>query len=132
MLALTIHQPYAGLIAEHKKRVENRKWYTAVRERIAIHAGKSTEWLETYRDVLPELHFGAIVATAEIYDCVKLDDVRLGKYGSRYDWLLGDRHASGPYCFLLAHIRPLPEPIEVRGNQGFWEYPTDQLPASVR
>ncbi len=133
MQTLTICQPYATLIATGSKTVENRKWSTAIRERIAIHAGKSEAWLNAYRGLLPpNMSFGAIVATAELIDCVSYDDVRIGKHGSRYDWILTDHHSSGPYCFILAHVRKLPEPIAARGNQGFWQFPDSRLPVSVR
>ncbi len=39
MKALTLQQPWATLIAEGHKRVENRTWQTAYRGPLAIHAG---------------------------------------------------------------------------------------------
>lgn len=40
MKALTIHQPWASLIAYGFKRFETRGWRTNYRGLVAIHAGK--------------------------------------------------------------------------------------------
>ena len=45
MKALTICQPYAEMIANHEKPIENRTWPTSYRGPLAIHAGKSRAWL---------------------------------------------------------------------------------------
>lgn len=44
MRALTIHQPYASLIADGRKKIETRSWPPPpglIGERIAIHAGRN-------------------------------------------------------------------------------------------
>ena len=75
MKAITIHQPYAHLVATGDKRVENRSWLITYRGPIAIHAGKSLLWLDLNDDKtkdveydidLSDMAFGAVVATAEI------------------------------------------------------------------
>jgi len=48
--AITIHQPYASLIAWGEKRYETRSWSTPYRGPIAIHAGKSMEVLEDFAE----------------------------------------------------------------------------------
>ncbi len=99
MRVLTLHQPWATLVAIGAKTIETRGQRTDVRGRIAIHAAaRSTHrkadlddlvmrpwrtyvdrlgvaWLD-YRpwgvhDPTP-LIFGAIVATADLYDCVPI------------------------------------------------------------
>ena len=45
MKALTICQPYPHLIMLGEKPVENRTWATSYRGPLAIHAGKSRQWL---------------------------------------------------------------------------------------
>lgn len=52
MKALTISQPYASLIANGEKWIENRRWETLYRGKLAIHAGKGTQYLD--RDELRE------------------------------------------------------------------------------
>lgn len=50
MKAITIHQPYASLIAWGEKHFETRSWSTPYRGPIAIHAGKSMEVLEDFAE----------------------------------------------------------------------------------
>lgn len=89
MKALTIHQPYASLLAILAKLYETRGWATSYRGPIAIHAGKidmmyglpnyiqaaianvlinvETESRAFYpTDRLP---YGAVIATAELVGC---------------------------------------------------------------
>lgn len=113
LLALTICQPYAQLIAIGEKPIENREWPTRLRGEIAIHAGKSKSWLgEGDLQRFPSMPFGAIVALAELYDCVRVQHLPTQ--------LQGHVHANGPWCFLLQRVRPLVSPLACRGAQGFW------------
>ena len=41
MKALTLHQPWATLVAVGEKRIETRSWSTDYRGPLAIHAGKA-------------------------------------------------------------------------------------------
>lgn len=43
VLALTVHQPYASLLAWQWKEYETRDWFTPYRGKLVIHAGKNTE-----------------------------------------------------------------------------------------
>ena len=40
MKALTLHQPWANLVALGHKQIETRSWATKYRGALAIHAGK--------------------------------------------------------------------------------------------
>lgn len=134
MRALTICQPYASLIAEGRKRCENRRWPTSFRGMIAIHAGKSREWLDTLHPDEPmpnPMPFGAVIATANLVDCVKLTDVIDGVLGDAYGWMLDDRHAEGPYCFVLEDVTPI-EPVPFRGAQGFFFFPDRLVPVEAK
>ncbi len=102
MKALSIRQPWAWLIVNGYKDVENRSWYTAHRGPFLIHAGKRFDD-EGYKRVkarmavvMPEpqaFERGGIVGRADLVDCV-----------TRYDspWF------SGKYGFVLRDARPLP------------------------
>lgn len=48
MRALTLHQPFAHLVATGAKTVETRSWKTGYRGPLAIHAAKSTNGLSGY------------------------------------------------------------------------------------
>lgn len=130
MKALTILQPWAEMIARGVKRVENRTWRTPHRGPIAIHVGKSliwmdrenaAEWPERYGVALPqagELTFGAIIAVAELVDCVRVEDLP--------DDLRGHAWAFGPWCWVLRDVRRV-EPVPCMGKQLLWNYP-DTIP----
>jgi hypothetical protein len=125
MKALTICQPYAELIARGDKVIENRTWPTSLRGRIVIHAGKSRDWMDhpDDEDEYPGMAFGAVVATAELYDCVRVE--RLPAH------LRDNEHANGPWCWLLRDIRRLPSPIPINGARGLWDYDERSLPETA-
>lgn len=121
MKALTICQPYAYLIAIGEKRVENRTWSTRYRGPLLIHAGKSRHWFEGADPT--GFAFGAVVATARLVDCLPIHEIEHGDHADRYPWIAGHRHAVGPWCWVLAEVAALPEPIPARGAQGLWDMP---------
>lgn len=113
--ALSILQPWAWLIANGHKDIENRSWRTRFRGRVLIHAGK--RWGREQRDDLlhvracfPQIpmpdafDLGGIVGEATIVDCV--DD-------SDSAWF------NGEYGFVVADARPLPFRA-CRGELGFF------------
>lgn len=146
MRAITICQPYTHLVMRGEKRVENRTWQNSYRGPLLIHAGKSRDWLELSDDgthdelygiPLADMTFGAVVAVAELRDCVSVarlvgGGLHIHRHArDRWPWLASHEHTEGPYCFVLAEPRPLPEPIAWRGAQGLWT-PTAELIGRVR
>ncbi|MBE7499735.1 MAG: ASCH domain-containing protein [Verrucomicrobiales bacterium] len=76
--ALSIRQPWAWLIVNGYKDVENRSWPTRHRGPLLIHAGASqvrlredATWVEERFDIrLPvEYDFGGIVGIVDLLDC---------------------------------------------------------------
>lgn len=130
MKALTICQPYAELIARGAKRVENRRWPTDYRGPLAIHAGKSKEWLEvgdglvdeTYGIALAEMSFGAVVAIAELVACIHVDAIRSPLFvHPDVAWLKTHEHTEGPWCWVLDDVRRV-DPIPASGQQRLWDF----------
>lgn len=87
MKAITIKQPWAQLIVEGIKDIENRTWKTNFRGRVLIHAGASNDfhanvakiesnpkqfllYKKLWEDGRTFLHSGRIIGSAEIVDCV--------------------------------------------------------------
>lgn len=102
MLTLSIQQPWADLIINHGKDIENRSWSTEFRGQILIHTGskfdresfdklKKAGW---YKNVF-ESHFqkGGIVGITEIVGCVT---------ESPSVWFFGE------FGFVLQNSKPLP------------------------
>ncbi len=126
--ALTIRQPYAGLIAIGEKTVENRSAMTSLRGEVAIHAGKATEveeleWQLRMGVVGPFTVLGAVLAVADLVGCHTADQTSqipcCRPYGLR---IYNDRPA---VHLQLANVRQLSRPVECRGQLGFWKVPAD-------
>jgi len=110
MKAITIQQPWAELIACGVKTVENRSWPTKHRGRIAIHAGMSRK--HGYDD---QLVYGAVIAIADLYDCVPVESAPVGP------------HAMGPWCWLLRDVHRI-RPQFIRGSLGLWSVDLKAIP----
>lgn len=124
MRALSIRQPWAWLIVQGHKPVENRDWSIKYRGPVLIHAGltlsrKHYEDLELDMAVrmrigLPayeDLQRGGVVGVAEIVDCVEQSDS---------PWF------TGPFGFVLARARPLPF-YPCKGQLGFFDVPAEAV-----
>jgi hypothetical protein len=128
--ALTIRQPWAWLIVNGHKDIENRTWPSYRRGPILIHASKGMTRAE-YEEVadmlawqpgiyeqkieLPAfeaLERGGIVGMATIAGCVTKSDS---------PWFFG------PHGFLLRDVQKLPF-IEFKGALGFFDVPDGVLP----
>jgi hypothetical protein len=130
---LTICQPYAHLIASGVKRVENRTWPTDYRGPLLIHAGKSREWydaetLAEYGLAESDLTFGAIVAVAELADCLNFTAAMCSPaVRDRFPWLGSHEHTEGPVCWVLENVRRLARPIPYPGARKLFDVPADVL-----
>lgn len=125
MKALTISQPYSGLIADGIKVVENRTWPSSYRGPLAIHAGKGSQYLT--KSELARYPTGCIIAVADLVACLRLDGIIDSNHareiaGSRYTIgeILRHEHTEGPYCWILENVVALPTPIPYKGAQGLW------------
>lgn len=106
MKALTISQPFASLIADGHKWIENRCWETRYRGPLAIHAGKGTQYLD--RHELMEYPSG-VLAVCQLVACFRLEDLdrlhaRLRDVGRTVEEVRNHEHAEGPWCWMLADV----------------------------
>lgn len=110
--ALSIQQPWAWLIVNGFKDVENRDWPTRIRGWVGVHAGKKIDrdGIAFIRERFPQIELpetfetGGIVGRVRIVDCVQDMDS---------PWFFGD------YGFVLADAEPLPF-MPCRGALGFF------------
>lgn len=127
MKAVTVCQPYAHLIATSEKRVENRTWPTRYRGPVLIHAGKSRAWL-CGDSPSPDMAFGALVAVAQLVDCIDVRDIRAGAdCCDKYPWIYGHKHTEGPWCWVLADVRRFDVPVPWKGALGLFDVPDHVL-----
>jgi len=84
--ALSLRQPWAYLVANGIKSIENRKWKTKFRGLALIHASKGyDEWKPEYEVnygvklpcPIADLPRGGIVGVMTITDCVHLEELPL-------------------------------------------------------
>lgn len=133
MRALTLHQPWASLIACGAKLIETRIWppyQDCAGELIAIHAGATEHrrFRKTDPQVLTllgtqDLPVQAILAVAVIRDWLPTQAASPGPAEQH----LGD-YSPGRWAWRLAHIRPLAEPLPCKGHHKLWTVPQDLLP----
>ena len=145
MKAITIKQPYASLIVEGIKDIENRTWKTNYRGRILIHAGKDNliknlkygdditclnnkqlEYITNnkHNDIInKELITGAIIGSVEIVDCViNHPSIWAEKGESIYIGEYGHNENYKPiYNWVLANPIKFNEPIPMKGKLSLWE-----------
>lgn len=141
MKSLSLTQPWASLVTIGAKAIETRSWSTPHRGLIAIHAAKTFPgWAREFAAFnehcqaalkrvgvtrLEDLPLGAIIAVAELTDCVRFD--RFGRFAdalSEQERAFGD-FTPGRYGFVLMDVRRLPEPIPARGALGLWDVPAE-------
>jgi hypothetical protein len=95
MIALSVWQPHASLIATGKKNVEYRSWPTHHRGDLLITAAARVPRLRRHRH-LPR---GCALCLVKLIDCVEVEP--------------------GLFAWLLADPRPVPS-LPVRGQQRLW------------
>ena len=109
MKALSINHPWAWLIVNGFKTVENRDWDTRYRGDFLIHAGKKIdfscyEFLEDTNIDAPspdQLQTGGIVGKATLINTVHIKDRHLITQKDQI-WFFGD------YGFILDNAEPIP------------------------
>lgn len=134
MKAITISQPFASLIADGEKFVENRTWQTSHRGLIAIHAGKGTQYMSAAQMRAGGLVTGQIVAVANLVACLEIGFIRRqaeheeplsGLNGLSVSDVAQHEHTEGPWCWVLRDVRKISTPIDCAGAQGLWTVPPE-------
>jgi hypothetical protein len=150
MRALTLTQPWSGLVASGIKLVENRPRKIIKRDDFgkpfAIHASKVIDEgvydrikeidvsLFTQRGYASWYHLSrvtsAVIAVATLADALYIggnsaETTRRMLYRAFGDGHDQERWTFGPTCYVLRDVRSLPEPVSCRGWQGFWTLPAD-------
>ncbi len=146
MKAISLTQPWATLVAIGAKKIETRSWYTVYRGPIAIHAAKGfPKWAKDLaccalfssylgRGGFPgwkHLPLGSVVATARLVTCRLVVDTQqaLGPCADTSRMLppqepersFGD-YTTGRFAWILDEVKPLAEPVPVKGALGLWEW----------
>ncbi|MCE9533962.1 MAG: ASCH domain-containing protein [Planctomycetes bacterium] len=137
MKALTIKQPWAGLIAAGIKPIENRTWRTWYRGPLLIHAsrrwtskcGELARFARTAASLedVPSIpsdeemraYCGRLLCKVNLVDCVKI--------GELPPTLRGHWAAAGPWCWILEGLVLVPSLPAARGKLSLWEWPVSTV-----
>lgn len=141
MKTITIKQPYADVIVEGIKDIENRTWPTKFRGRVLIHASAmqvkarnvnyphNEIWqMFVPKDNLMRAYFSknttsAIVGSVEIIDCVINHPSAWAEKCEPIYRFGTDKIVQATYNWVLANPIKFPEPIPAKGKLSFWDYP---------
>ncbi|MDH4230325.1 MAG: ASCH domain-containing protein [Nitrospirota bacterium] len=141
MKAISVQQPWAWAIAQGHKPVENRRWRTHHRGRLAIHAPHTVDCaaypvldrLGLFPPPIEKLPRGVIVCTV---DLVEVFDTPLEAHaavaqmlppGPELDAAL--QMATGPRYWLLRNPRHCNPPRSARGMPGLFDVDPNLCPA---
>lgn len=140
MKAISLHQPWATMVAIGLKQLETRRWTTNHRGPLAIHAAQ--KWTKAQRTFTEELlnddvighvlrqygymspdhlPLGAVVCTVRLAQVMTTEDVVKSCWMNRVERMLGD-YSAGRYAWQLLDLKRFKEPIKAIGHQGFWEW----------
>jgi len=142
--AISTLQPHATLIAVGAKRIETRSWSTKYRGPLAIHASKKLtdeqqslcikepfystlsqagyrirRSVVTYDKIYADLPTGAILATCNLVDCIKMTPEFI-KTIQRPELDFGE-YAVGRFAWILEDVKLLDVPIPAKGTLSLWE-----------
>ncbi len=149
MIALTLTQPWATLVAIGAKKIETRSWQTCYRGPLAIHAAKGlgpVGGTKGLRDLCGREPFCTVLTAwaneyskgySSLADMVKRPLFPLGAIiatcrltvvaptqnvkVSDQERAFGD-YTSGRFAWVLEDVQMLPTPIPARGALGLWEW----------
>lgn len=144
MKAISLHQPWATLVAYQEKQYETRSWNPRHRGLLAIHAAKRFDDIqkalcledqfrqslrragygyETRRS-LADLPFGAIVCVVNLVDIFPTGQV-LDQLSDRE--LAFGNYGPGRYAWKLELVKRFTNPIPMAGMQSLFDVANDLL-----
>jgi len=138
---LTLHQPWATLIAIGAKRIETRGWRTSYRGELGIHAGLTAFFDDDYRDPSvrrlqeagylhrSEVPRGAVVAICRLVECIPTEQAIARGLVQGDERKFGDYY-EGRWAWLLEDVHQVVPVIEARGRRLLWD--DEQLAALCR
>lgn len=125
MKAITLHQPWASLIAEGYKTIETRThdgFKGLVGRRIAIHAGMrvdqdAEDLLLRSGSMVPPKPWprGVIVCTAFVWSARWIKDIDVPDSEVKHLY-------AGRFGLSLREVRKVDPPVPARGMQGIWNW----------
>lgn len=130
IMALSLYQPWASLMAIGAKMFETRTWGTKFTGLVVIHASKTLEYdsrdpkfmqavHEAGIDNPQKLPLGMALAVGELVGCYKAESVY--EHISDSERSFGN-YAAGRVAWKFTNMRVFRNPIPIRGQQFLWEW----------
>ncbi len=128
MKVISIRQPWASLIVHGYKEYEFRSWNTKFRGKCLIHASSGVDETSINKFSKYNLDYplGKIIGSVEINDVIPLDEDFKRELLDKNELVYGGIKVNKEYAFKCEKVKILKEPIEVKGELGFWEYYTPE------
>ena len=137
--AISLHQPWASLIAMRLKKFETRSWLTNYRGKLVICAAKKNtlQQQSSYEDLASSLlldltvqpwsslPLGMAIAVVDLTDCIEMTDEFIDEQSEAE--LLCGHWESGRFAWKLENVQPLPQPLPIKGKQGLWNITDDEF-----
>jgi hypothetical protein len=121
LMALSVRQPWATLIVEGVKDIENRTWPTRRRGPLLIHAPQNYDDVHAYAHLYgksKDFVCGAIIGMVDLVGCVT---------DHESEWF------EGPYGFVFENPRKFRDPILCRGQLRFFPVDLNEVsPGAIR
>ena len=123
LTALSIKQPWASLIIDGHKNIENRTWKTPSKKWILIHSSGQFDTKKNMKGIKPEVQkvLDGIgedkwrkFPVSSILGVAYIDKVEPDCDIKKYIW------ASGPVCWHIKNIYKFKHPIICKGQLGLW------------
>lgn len=139
--AISLHQPWASLVALGIKKYETRSWSTEYRGKLLICSTKErykpdTDLIDKIFDLAEVEYFdrrrldflgkntkyieyiplGRVVCVVDLVDCFRIGSQLIA---TELEQLCGN-WKDGGFAWKLDNFRALPRPIPIRGKQGLW------------
>jgi hypothetical protein len=151
---LSLHNPWACLMACGAKTIETRSWGPKIKYRgdVAIHASKGFDneekelcTLSPFADELVKGGWknlrailetcGKVLCVVELYDIVEMthalcEEMRQRSGSGALDFRFGVWEP-GRYAWMTRTVRRLDKPIELRGLQGLYTWPEGRVLCGV-
>lgn len=123
MMALSLPQPWASLVADGAKRIETRSWGTPYRGPLAIHAAKSIDWsaCQKFKYVAAQVPRGVVVCICQLTACFRVTDHTIREFVGECEWEFGNFEI-GRWGWQLQEVKKLPKPVPAIGKLGLWEW----------
>jgi hypothetical protein len=131
--ALSLKQPWAALLVSGRKTIEVRKWSTAIRGRVFIHAARIPDsrpeawaWVSDDLRPLAELE-GGVIGTAELAACIQYRTpagftADAGKHLNDSSWFVAPRMYG--FVFRNGQLSPF---APCKGNVRFFSVETSEI-----